>query len=207
MKTILAIAALTLVLANSGQAQPTTLSITLTATYQTPDKLSGPENSITTSTTKTVKITSPALLKLIAEETDSPFPNGSYLAQDAGNVEALDRAGYSTDLSPYFSINNSSATIVGSGTSNVGTGKTTVDGFIYTIIYFDDGNGNNFTVDGLIKGMVSQSATDANGNQIEISSFSGSVSGYGSVLDAQGNTDAAVFSGTFSGSGKGLVGS
>jgi hypothetical protein len=206
MKTILAVFAACL-LTFAAKAQPTTLNITLTATYQLPNVTSGPTGNITTSITKAAKITSDTLLRLIEIDTGESFVKGSYLAQDGGNVEVLDQSGNSTDVSSYFTINNTSGALVGSGVSNSDTGKTSGGGLIYTIVAFDDGNGNAFTVDGLIRETVSETGMNSNGVQIETGSYSGAVVGYGTVVDAQGNTDTAVFSGTFSGSGKGPAGS
>jgi hypothetical protein len=77
----------------------TTLSIALTATYQLPNKTNGADGNITMSTTKAVSLTSKSILKLLATSLGSPFPSGAYLAQDGGIVEALDKVGYSTNLS------------------------------------------------------------------------------------------------------------
>ena len=73
---------------------------------------------------------------------------------------------------------------------------------------FDDGKGNSFTVDGLFKVSISQPAPTASqtANSItpnETISFSGSVVGFGTVVDSSGNTDDAVFSGSVSGGGSG----
>ncbi len=81
------------------QAQPKALSIALTATYQLPNKTNGADGNITMSTTKAVSLTSKSILKLLATSLGSPFPSGAYLAQDGGIVEALDKVGYSTNLS------------------------------------------------------------------------------------------------------------
>jgi hypothetical protein len=185
---------------------PTTLSIALTATYQLPDKTSGVGGSITTSTTKAGSLTSKSILKLIETSLGTSFPNETYLAQDGGIVEALDKAGYCTNLSAYITINTSGAAVV-SGSTNSVTGKQNSSGAGYTIITFNDGKGNAFTVDGLVRETISTTAKNAKGDQTETVMFSGTVDGYGTVVDGQGNTDAAVFSGTIAGSGKGTGGS
>jgi hypothetical protein len=76
------------------------------------------------------------------------------------------------------------------------------------VITFDDGNGNAFTVDGLIKSTQSLPAPTASqtANGItpnETISFSGSVNGYGTVVGSDGNSDSAVFTGSVSGGGSG----
>jgi hypothetical protein len=185
---------------------PTTLSIALTATYQLPDKTSGGGGSITTSTTKAGSLTSKSILKLIETSLGTSFPNGTYLAQDGGIVEALDKAGYCTNLSVYMTINTSGAAVV-SGSTNSVMGKQNSSGAGYTIIRFNDGKGNAFAVDGLVRETISTTAKNAKGDQTETVMFSGTVDGYGTVVDGQGNTDAAVFSGTIAGSGKGTPGS
>jgi hypothetical protein len=185
----------------------TTLSIALTATIQLPNKTSGADGDITTSTTKSVRFTSASILKLIATSLGTSVPSGSYLAQVGGSVEALNKAGESTNLSSYITINNTSGAAVVSGTANSATGKQNGSGTVYTVIKFNDGIGNAFTVDGLIRETISLTAKNANGDQTETGLFSGTVVGYGTVVDGQGNTDTAVFSGTIAGSGKGPAGS
>jgi hypothetical protein len=197
----LAIGVLTLTPARI-HALPLPLDITLTATRQEPatTNLAG---TIATSTTKLVPFTSAGILKLIETSLGSPFPSGTYLAQDHGIAEALNKAGETTDLSSFISINNTNGTSVGSGSVNLDTGKTTALGAIYVVFKFNDGNGNTFAVDGVIKEVISLTAKDANGDQTETGSFSGTVAGYGTVADSHGNIAQAVFSGTVSGSGKG----
>lgn len=204
---LLGILAITLALSVNVQAQPTTVNVALTVTYELPSTTSGADANITTSTTRSAKLNSATILKLIEIAQGSDFPAGTYLAQDADNAQALDRAGASTDLSSYISVATGTAATVSSGTSNSDTGKASGTVTIYTVMSFDDGNGNSFTVAGLIVNKASVTATDANGNQTETISFSGNVAGFGTVVDSRGNTDNAVFSGTISGSGKGLAGS
>jgi hypothetical protein len=200
-------AGLTTATNSSGVAHSTTtLNIALTATLQLPGKTSGVNNSITTSTTTSATFNSASILKLIATSSGTPFSSGSYLAQNGGNVEALNKAGETRSLSAYFTISNSTASMVFSGTANSLTGQESASGKVYTIFQFNDGKGNAFTVDGLMSETVSLTAENAEGIQTETAEFSGSVVGYGTVVDTQGNTDAAVFLGAISGSGKGPAG-
>ncbi len=185
----------------------TTLSITLTATYQLPDKTSGAHGNITTGVTNAVSFTSKSILKLLATSLGSPFPSGACLAQEGGSVEATNKAGYGTNLSAYITINNTSSAAVVSGSTDSATGKQNGSGMVYTVIKFNDGNGNAFTVDGLIKETISMTAWNAKGDQTETGSFSGDVAGYGTLVDSKGNKVTAVFSGTISGCGKGPAGS
>jgi hypothetical protein len=118
-------------------------------------------------------------------------------------VEATNKSGESTSLSSYITINNSSGDIVASGTANAATGQQNGSGRVYSVIKFNDGSGNGFTVDGLISEVVSLTAKNANGAQTETGAFSGTVAGYGTVVDSKGRIDTAIFSGTVSGGGKG----
>jgi hypothetical protein len=180
----------------------TALNIALTATYQLPDKMSGAGGNITTGNTKAVSVTSKSILKLIATSLNTNFPTGTYLAEDNGIVEAVTQQGQTTNLSFYITINNASSGTVVSGTVNSVTHQQNGSSLVYTIITFNDGHGNAFTVDGLIKETINLTAQNANDAQTETASFSGNVAGYGTLVDSQGNKDKVVFSGTISGSGK-----
>lgn len=186
---------------------PTTLSITLTATYQAPD-VTSTSGTTTTSSTKSVKVTSSSILSSLAKESGSAFPSGSYLAQDGnGNFEALTKSGTATALQATTATIDFSGTQVYSGTVNSSTGQQTANFSIYAVITYDDGNGNSFTVDGLVKVTATVSAPDKNGNQKTAMSFSGSVAGSGAVIGSDGNSDTAVYSGTVSGTGSQSSGS
>ncbi len=201
--TSLAVGLLTLTPARILAQPTTTLNIALTATYQMPDT-QNTAGTITTSTTKSVKFTSASILKLLATAANSgtAFPTGSYLAQNSGSVEVVtDKQGDSTAISQ-LTIDTSGAQVY-SGSANSDTGKQSRTATTYTVATFDDGNGNAFTVDGLIKSTDSLTAPDKNGNQKETLSLSGTMIGYGTVSDGNGGSYTAVFTGTVSGSGSG----
>jgi hypothetical protein len=183
----------------------TTLSIALTATIQLPDKTRSADSNITTSATREESFTSKDILKLLATSLGSPFPSGVHLARVGGSVEALNKAGYRTNLSAYITIDNPSGAAVVWGATNSATDTQNGSGKVITIVRFDDGNGNAFILYGLTKETIILAAENADGDQTEIGSFSGDVVGYGTLADSEGNTDTAVFSGTISGSGEGPV--
>jgi hypothetical protein len=188
------------------QAQPTTLNFTLTATYQQPDTMNT-AGTTTTSTTKSVKWTPSSILALLTNSEGAAFPKGAYLAQDSGTIEVLGSGGYSTNVDSIVTF-DTAGTEVYTGSVNSTTSQQSDVYTIYVTATFNDGNGNTFSVDGLLRETVSSAAQDANGDpQTETISFSGTVAGYGSVLDKNGNIDTAVFSGSISGSGKGPQGS
>jgi hypothetical protein len=183
----------------------TTLSIALTATIQLPDKTKRGDTNITTSATKEVSFTSKDILKVLATSLGSPFPSGVHLARVGGSVEALNRTGYRTNLSAYITIDNPSGASVVWGATNSATDTQNGSGEVFTIVRFADGNGNAFILYGLTKETIILAAENASGDQTETGSFSGDVVGYGTLVDGEGNTDTAVFSGTISGSGQGPV--
>jgi hypothetical protein len=120
-------------------------------------------------------------------------------------VEALNRTGYRTNLSAYITIDNPSGASVVWGATNSATDTQNGSGEVFTIVRFADGNGNAFILYGLTKETIILAAENASGDQTETGSFSGDVVGYGTLVDGEGNTDTAVFSGTISGSGQGPV--
>jgi hypothetical protein len=188
------------------QAQPTTLNFNLTATYQLPDTNNAAGN-LTISATKSVRWTSATLVSLLTNGLGASYPKGSYLAQDNGSVEVImDKAGDSTNVDQFVTF-NTGGTQVNAGTANSTTSQQSTVSLIYVTASFNDNAGNAFTVDGILRQTISISAVDANGNQNESISFSGNVAGSGSVVDKNGNTDAAIFTGVISGAGKGPVGS
>ena len=191
------------------QAQPKALSIALTATYQAPDT-QNTAGTITTSATKSVKFTSASILNLIATNLSMATVKGYSLIYDpiANDIGATNKTtGDFQDASSICSI-DTSGTQVHSGSANSDTGKQSETYTGYVVITFDDGNGNAFTVDGLIKSTQSLPAPTASqtANGItpnETISFSGSVNGYGTVVGSDGNSDSAVFTGSVSGGGSG----
>lgn len=207
--TSLALGLLTLAPARL-QAQPKALTVSLTATYQAPDVTSGADQNITKSSTKSVKFTSASILNLIAANLGMTTVKGYTLIYDpiANAIGATNKAtGDFQDASSIFSI-NAPGTQVYSGSANSDTGQQSETYTTYVVITFDDGKGNAFTVDGLIKSTQSipapTAAQTANGvTPNETISFSGSVNGFGTVVDSSGNTDTAVFTGSVSGGGSG----
>jgi hypothetical protein len=191
---------------NRAQAQPTTLDFTLTGAYQLPNTVNS--GDITTSTTKTVRWTSATLVGFLTNALGNTLPKGSYLSQDSGNVSiTVDKAGDTTNVSAFVTF-DTAGTQVFTGSANSTTGQQSSIYTIYAAATFEDGNGNSFQVDGLIRETVLISAqAKTTGAQTETITFSGSVAGTGTVLDDDGNADTAVFSGTISGSGKGPQGS
>ncbi|MGD0816424.1 MAG: leucine-rich repeat domain-containing protein [Verrucomicrobiota bacterium] len=183
----------------------TTLSIALTATIQLPDKTRSADTNITTSAAKEVSFTSKDILKLLETSLGSPFPSGVHLARVGGIVEALNETGYRTNLSAYISIDNPPGAAVVWGVTNSATDTQTGSGKVFTMVRFADGKGNAFILYGLTKETIILDAENADGDQTEIGSFSGALVGYGTLVDSEGNTDTAVFSGTISGSGEGPV--
>jgi hypothetical protein len=191
------------------QAQPKALTVSLTATYQKPDVISGADQNITTSSTKSVKFTSASILNLISNNLGMSL-KGYTLIYDpfANDIGATNKTtGDFQDASSIFSI-DTSGTQVYSGSANSDTGKQSETYTIYMVITFDDGNGNAFTVDGLIKETFSLPAPTAaqvnNGVTPNATiSFSGTVNGYGTVFGSDQNADTAVFTGSVSGGGSG----
>ena len=206
--TSLAVGLLTLAPARI-QAQPKALTVALTATYQLPDVTSGADQNITTSSTKSVKFTSASILNLISNNLGMSL-KGYTLIYDpfADAIGATNKTtGDFQDASSIFSIDHS-GTQVYSGSANSDTGKQSDTYTTYVVITFDDGNGNAFTVDGLIKSTYSQPAPTAAQSNAGVtpnatSSFSGTVIGFGTVVGSDGNTDTAVFTGSVSGGGSG----
>jgi hypothetical protein len=200
MKTLAGLAVVSLIVLGSGkllaQDFPVKLNVALTATYQLEDTTSG---NIAKLNTKSVRLTSQTLLSLVATNLGTNFPAGTALAVANDNVVALDKQGNQTDLSSFFTTTNQ--TSVARGQANTQTGAGNAASTVYFTIHFDDGNGNSFTMDGLLKGTSTLSTPDAYNNQKESLSVSGTLVGYGSV-----NGNDAVFSGTISGSGKGASG-
>lgn len=191
-----------------AQAKP--LVISLTATYQAPAPApTGADQSIQASVTKSVKFTSSSILALVA--TNVGFKASGYtliydpIANDVGATNKV--TGDFEDASSLFTIDNS-GTAVQTGSDNSDTGADKQSITQYSVLTFDDGNGNSFTVDGLIKITQNQPATPSTGTNAgntpnETITFSGSVTGFGTVVDSSGNTDNAVFSGSVSGGGSG----
>ena len=193
-----------------AQAQAKPFTITLTATYQAAaPNPTGPNQNIQASVTKSVKFTSASILTLIAAN-QGYNPHGYALIFDpiADQLGATNKATDDfQDASSIFNI-DTSGTSVSSGSSNGDTGANKQSMTTYAVMTFDDGKGNSFTVDGLFKVSISQPAPTASqtANSItpnETISFSGSVIGFGTVVDSGGNTDDAVFSGSVSGGGSG----
>jgi hypothetical protein len=181
----------------------TSLNLVLTATYQLPALTNG---NLVTSVTKSAQFTSASILKLIETSGGTNFQSGTYLAQEGGTVEALNHSSEVANLSFFIVISNNSSAAVVSGMTNIETGKQNGSGLVYTVVRFNDGKGNTFAVDGIMRQTVSVSAKSASGSQTESGVISTVVAGYGTVVDSEGRIDAAVFSGTISGSGKGPAG-
>jgi hypothetical protein len=207
--TALAVGLLTMAPARV-QAQAMKVIVTLTATYQDPNPKQPPASNpnITPSDTKSGKITSVNMLSLLSASA-GPFPSGSYLSYDltSGAIGALDSKGDFEDLSTAITITPDAS---GNGLLTSSSNEDPTDAIAQTItdigdaqFTFTDGNGNSFTVSGILKATSSLAKGDAAGDpQTETISFSGSVAGYGTYL---GNN--AVFTGTVSCSGKGAAGS
>ena len=134
----------------------------------------------------------------------------------SGELGATNKAdgGEFNDASSLLSINTEASgkgLFVTSGTSDTTDSPAPAQTLAttgYCNITYDDGAGNSFNVSGLVKMTVALAKQDAALDpQTATVSFSGTVSGFGTVLDSKGNTDNAVFTGTISGSGKGPQGS
>lgn len=187
-------------------AQATTLNFALTATYQLPNRTNA-SGDITVSLTASVKWTPEHVLSLLTNSLGLTLPKGSYLAQDNGAVEIIiDNGLDSTNVGSVLTFDTTGTEVV-SGSANTTTGKQNQSYIIYAAATFDDGNGNTFNVDGLLRETVTLGAQNGSGNQTQSISFFGNVAGYGTVVDKNSNTNAAVFSGTISGAGKGVAGS
>jgi hypothetical protein len=186
----------------SGIHTPTTLNVNLTATYQLPNTTNS-TGIIVTSVTSSTTLTSASILRLIERSAGTDFPSGSHLAQDGGTAEVINNAGVITNLSSYLVINDTSAPGLVSGITRTDTAKQSGSGLVYTVMSFNDGSGNAFTLDGLVRETISVSARSVGGEQIESGVFSGSVVGYGTIVDSLGRIANAVFSGTISGTGNG----
>jgi hypothetical protein len=201
------------------QAQPVTLSIALAATYQNANPKTSSNPDITLSSTSSEKFTTATIISaaIASSGTGGSSKGWSLIWDPSGNeLGATNRAdgGEFDDASTLLDIStDASGNSVTSGSSDptdpIAQSLTTTS--VWNITY-DDGNGNTFDVSGLVKMTTSLNSLSTsqqnNGNsQTETISFSGSVSGWGTVLDKQGNTDNAVFTGSISGSGKGAQGS
>jgi hypothetical protein len=201
------------------RAQTTTLSFALTATYQNPSpKQTTTDNGdVTTTSTLTAKLTSSTLQGLISTNLGISLTGYELIwDQNADVLGETNKAGDFHDASSIITINtdaSGSGELVTSGTSD------TIDQISQSLsttsdwnVTFDDGKGNSFNVSGLVKltaGLAAPTKSQGTNGlpQTETINFSGSVAGFGTVVDKQGNTDAAVFSGTVSGTGKGPAGS
>ena len=194
------------------QAQPKALNLSLTATYQLPDT-QNPAGTITTSTTKQVKFTSASILNLSSNKLGMSLKGYTLIYDPIANVVgATNKAVNGGDFQDFAAANilsiDTSGTQVQSGSVNSGTGKQSHTSTTYTVSTFDDGNGDAFTVDGLIKSTFSQPAPTAtqtaNGVTPNVTiSISGTLIGYGTVSDGNGGSYTAVFSGSVSGGGSG----
>jgi hypothetical protein len=191
------------------QAQPKPLILSLTAVYQLPEVARGSDQNITISSTKQVKFTSDFLLDLIAAN-ENFSPKGYILIYDP----IADIVGTTNTTTGDFEADSSLLSIdtsgiqVYSGSANSDTGRQSETYTTYVTVTFDDDNGNSFTVAGLVKSSQSVPAlTAAQANQgitpNETISFSGNLSGYGTAIGSDGNSDTAVFSGSISGGGSG----
>jgi hypothetical protein len=198
-------AVLILLTPDQSRAQATTLDFTLTATYQQPNRTSS-SGVDTISSTKTVKWKPDTILTLLTNSLGISLTKDSYLAQDNNTVEIIiDNGLDDTNVSSLVSF-NTSGTQVGSGTVNGNTAAQSSASVIYATATFNDNNGNTFNVSGLLHETVTLTARDSSGNQTETISFSGSVTGYGTVVDSDKISQPAVFSGVVSGAGKGPSG-
>jgi hypothetical protein len=213
--TSLALGLLTLAPARI-HAQPVKVLIALTVTYQDPNPKQPPASNpnIAPSDTKTAKLTSANILRLLAGSA-GPFPSGSYLTYDSitGAIGAMDTGNSNDfeDLSSYISVTPDAS---GNGPLTSSSNEDQSDPIAWSIVQtadavitFDDGSGNSFTISGVVKSTdslakLTTAQSNAGDAQTETVSFSGSVSGWGTYL---GNK--AVFTGTVSGSGKGPAGS
>jgi len=190
-------------------AQATSLNFTLTATYQQPDRTTS-GGRVTISSTASVKWTPAHILTLLTNSLGVTLPKGSYLAQDNGTAEIIiDNGLDTTNVSSIitFDLGGTNGAQVVSGSTDIATGKQSLSYLVYTTASFDDGNGNSFNVGGLLRETVTLSGRNNSGNQTESISFTGNVTGYGTVVDKNSNTNNAIFSGAISGSGKGIAGS
>ena len=199
-QTLAAVAFVSLMVLSSGkllaQDVPVKINIALTATYQLDS--GDPVGNVSKFNTKSVRVTSQTLLSLVATNLETTFPAGTSLAVVGDSIVALDKEGNQTDLSSFFTTTDQ--TSVAKGQENTETGASSATSTAYISLHFDDGNGNSFTIDGLIKGTSSLTAMDSNGNQKKSTTASGTLAGYGTVF-----YNDAVFSGTVSGSGKGTT--
>jgi hypothetical protein len=207
----LALGLLTLAPARLQAQVPTKVTFALVATYQAPDVVSGVDQNITKSTTKTLKVTSASLVSLLSLTPKSYFTldigGGSTL--NVGTVSSVDPSGNVTDESSFITVTLGDLVYSGSADSDKMTASETYTADL--TITIDDGNGNAGTLEGLIKVTDSLAALTAAQNNNGLSatesvSFSGTVTGSGTVVGSDGNTDTAVFTGTVSGSGKGPTG-
>jgi hypothetical protein len=191
------------------QAQPKALTVSLTATYQLPDVTSGADQNITTSSTKSVKFTTASILNLISNNLGMSL-KGYTLIYDpfANGIGVTNKTtGDFQDASSFLTIDTSGSQVY-SGSANSDTGRQGETYTTYVVITFDDGNGNAFTVDGLIKSTFSQPAPTAAQSNNGVTpnattSFSGTVNGYGTVFGSDQSIDTAVFTGSVSGGGSG----
>lgn len=189
----------------TAEAQPKVLSISLTATYQASNVTSGANQDLTTSATKPFKLNSDTLITLIASNLGLSSAAGYKLIYDpiVGTIGLTNSATQNfQDASSLLSIETNGVSVQ-SGKSNSDTGAESETITAYTVITFNDGNGNAFTISGLVKEIVSQPAPTAaqttNGiTPNQTASLSGTVTGYGTVV-VGGNSNAAVFSGTIAG--------
>jgi hypothetical protein len=157
---------------------------------------------------KTVRITTKEILDMLGNATGNDFHGATLVCVHRGVAYEVRRGtNVLADVSDFF-IEDSASEDVIDQTFNSTTGKDSYHGFWLRSFTFDDQNGDRITLSGMIEERYTAPVADSQGmqNVSDIETLTGTGSGtLNTPANAEQDSNFALFSGTISFSGKGVV--
>lgn len=192
------VCALTIFLANTGRSELIqTMNFHLTARVTTQVSTNGDTRM---ERMKSVRITTKEILDMLGKATGNDFHGATLVCVHRGQAYEVHRGDtVLADVSGFFTEDGSSEDVIDQDFNST-TGKDNYHGFWLRSITFDDQNGNQFTLSGMIEERYTAKTVDAQGmqNVSDIENLNCTGSG---TLDSE----FTVLSGTVMLSGKGVV--
>jgi hypothetical protein len=180
-----------------------TINIRLTAHVTTQVSTNGDTRS---ERMKTVRITTKDILDMLGKATSNDFHGATLVSVNRGAAfQVRHGTNVLADVSGFFTDEDFSADVIDQDFNST-TGKDNYHGFWMNTLTFNDQQGNNFTLTGMIEERYMAKTADAEGMQdvSDIETFNCSGTGTLASTGAQ-EGQFALFSGTITLSGKGVV--
>lgn len=156
---------------------------------------------------KNVRITTKDILNMLATATSNNFSGATLVCVHRGEAyQVLHGTNVLADVTDSFVDENASDDVIDQDFNST-TGKDNYHGFWLRTLAFNDQNGNNFTLSGMIEERYTAKAADSDGMQqvSDLETFNCTGSGTLTVANTDQEQQFALFSGTLTLSGKGIV--